>query len=181
MAKWNQEAEDILRQARREEIKVLVWGPGDPGIGTTEEKKKAYEKRLKIREALRKEFPFAEVFFTEDPEMQGLGFPGITTLELEALQASIADVVVMLDISRGTDLELDYFVPNFTWFRDKVYVFLPERHVPPRGLVKEVFDYIHPKRVKGFTEAEFEECKVATEWAVNGALSAAIKKRLQRN
>src|ERR1043165_7933030 len=134
MPKWKQEAQDLLRQCRNEPIKILVWGPGDPGPKAPREKQKAYRKRLKIRKVLRSRFPFAEVYFSEDPEMKALRLTGMSDLDLEMLQATFADLIIMLDITRGVDLELDYFLPNFPWFRDKAYIFLPEQYVSTNGL-----------------------------------------------
>jgi len=179
MSSWADEARDTLAVAKFETLRILVWGPGDPGVGAPPERVDAYNKRLQIRDELRKQFPRAEVFFSEDPEMQALGPPEMSQLEREALQASGANLVLMLDISRGTDLELDHFVPTYSWFRDKVYVLLPERYVPPRGLAKEVFDYIRPTQVVGYSDDEFKLSKVVRERAVNVATIIAMKKRLK--
>jgi len=68
----------------------------------------------------------------------------------------------MLDISRGADLELDHFVPTYPWFRDKVYVFLPEAYVGTTGLVSDVLKYLRPDQLLGYTAAEYGACTVAT-------------------
>lgn len=86
----------------------------------------------------------------------------------------------MLDLSRGADLELDHFVPTYSWFRDKVFVFLPQRYIPPRGLVREIFDYLKPEQVEGFSPKEFRECVVATEKAVQVAETVALDMQLRR-
>jgi hypothetical protein len=174
MINWKNEADGIRRDAHYVPIKILVWGPGDPGSGAPSEKRKGYEKRLQIRDILRTSFPRAEVYFSEDPELVEISKPINGTLRKEALQARIADLVLMLDVSRGVDLELDYFVSNYPWFREKVHVFLPERFVPPKGLVKEVFDYLKPNQVEGFTDQEFEDCYVATQRSICAAEAVAL-------
>jgi hypothetical protein len=171
---YRNEAQEILEFSRLQPIKILVWGPGIPEPSASIERKAAYGKRLKIRDNLRLIFPRAEVFFSEDPEMVELSAPLRGQLRREALQARIADLVIMLDISRGADLELDHFVPTYPWFRDKVYVFLPEEYVPPRGLVREVFAYLPEDQVEGYTQQEFEECTLATKKAMEIAQSVAV-------
>jgi hypothetical protein len=101
-------------------------------------------------------------------------------LRKEAIQARTSDLVLMLDISRGADLELDHFVPTYPWFREKVYVFLPERFVPPQGLTSEVFNYLRPDQVEGYTDIEYESCVVASQKAVKVAETVALDKFLRR-
>lgn len=179
MPDWRAEAQEIRKSFRYENIKILVWGPGDPGDGASQDKRLAYAKRLQIRDILRQEFPRAEVYFSEDPEMIQISEGIRGQLRKEALQARTADLVLMLDISRGTDLELDYFVPKYPWFREKVYIFLPEEYVRSRGLVREILDYLHPNQIEGFTDDEFRKCHVATRKAVSIAETVALDKRLQ--
>jgi len=106
------EYQKIKETARCQPITILVWGPGDPGDGASPEKIKAYQKRLKIKTHLRERFPSAGVFFSEDKEMQELALTGQSQLEKQAVQARIAHLVLMLDISRGVDLEVDHFIPK---------------------------------------------------------------------
>lgn len=179
MGRWKDEADEIRRGVHYVPIKILVWGPGDPGSGAPDEKRKGYEKRLQIRDLLRTSFPHAEVYFSEDTEMVEVGEAVSGQLRREALQARIADLVLMLDISRGADLELDHFVPTYPWFREKVHVFLPERFVNSQGLVGEVFDYLRRDQVEGFTDEEFETCLVATEKAIRVAETVALAHRLR--
>ncbi len=178
MPNYGQEANEIRANSHYEHIKILVWGPGNPGTGATPDRQRAYEKRLQIRDVLRTRFPRAEVYFSEDPEMIQIteGIPG--QLRKEALQAKISDLVLMLDISRGADLELDHFVPTYPWFRDKVHVFVPERYMPPSGLVSEVFNYLRPEQIEGYSDADFEACVVATQKAVQVAEYVALGIRL---
>jgi hypothetical protein len=62
-------ARRIRRRAHLEEFVVLVWGPGDPGPGADADALLAYRKRLEIRQNLEREFPEAEVVFSEDAAM----------------------------------------------------------------------------------------------------------------
>ena len=179
MSTFKEEGENITRQVQRQEIKILVWGSGDPGPTASPEKRKAYEKRVQIKKVLESTFPNAEVHFSEDPEMIQLTDHLVGQLRKEAVQARIADLIIMLDISRGADLELDHFVPTYSWLRDKVHAFLPERYVSSQGLVKEVFDHLKPEQVEGFTDQEFEECTVATVKAIRPAESMAYDLMLQ--
>lgn len=179
MSEWVDEAGKIKAALRYEPLKILVWGPGDPGSSATPECRKAYEKRLQIKQILADKFRCSEVYFSEDPEMVQISEGIRGQLRKEVLQARIADLIIMLDISRGADLELDHFVPTYPWFRDKVYVFLPEQFVPPHGLVREVFDHLTRDQVEGFSTEEFERCSLATEKAVQIAESFALIKKLR--
>jgi hypothetical protein len=110
--------------------------------------------------------------------MQALGPPTLSQLEREALHADIADLVVLLATSRGSELEMDHFIPTHPRIRDKIYVLIPERYKSTEGLSQEVLDYLRGVQVVGFTQDEFDLCKVATEKSVNITLGAALKKRL---
>lgn len=169
----------VTAAAKYEHIRVLVWGPGDPGPAAPADRSAAYEKRLKIKKVLRAEFPCAEVYFSEDPEMDALTNGAGGVLRREALQAYTSNLVIMLDLGRGVDLELDHYVPTYGWFCKKVHVFLPGKYLPATGLVKEVLDLIPPRQIEGFTDAEFADCSLATGKAVRAALAVAIEQRLR--
>lgn len=176
MGTYIEEANALLKAAYYEPIKVLVWGPGEPPKGSDD---RAYKKRVQIKDLILEKFPRSEVYFSEDPEMQKLSAMMKGHLRKEALHAKLSDLVLMLDVSRGADLELDHFVPTYSWFREKVYVFLPEKYVSSKGLVKDVFDYLREDQIEGFTDEEFEKCTLATEKALRIAQSVAITKRMQ--
>lgn len=169
-----EDAERIKQNAKYEPITILIWGPGKPGRRAPLERRKAYKKRLQIKDVLKKEFPRASVHFSEDAEMVEIGEGVIGQLRVEALQAKVSDIVLMLDISRGTDLELDHFVPRYPWFREKVHVFLPQKYVGTQGLVAEILKYVPHDQIEGFSDEEFDRCDVATVKAVRAALSAAL-------
>lgn len=175
-----EDAARIRQDAKFEPITILVWGPGDPGLRASAARRKAYRKRVQIKESLKREFPRASVHFSEDPEMIELGVGIRGQLRIEAVQARISDLILMLDVSRGADLELDHFVPTYPWFRDKVHVFLPEKYVAGTGLVSEVLNYIPRNQIEGFTDKEFRECKVAKVKAVEAALGVALDLYMRR-
>jgi hypothetical protein len=156
-------SETLRAMAKAYPLKVLVWGPGDPGAGASEEVRKGYEKRLQIKEQIQTNFPNATVRFSEDPEMQEMGYPGMTKLEQETEHAYWADLIVSLFISRGAYFELDYMIPAFSWIRDKVYLLLPDRYVSTEGFIKELYNFLRPVQIKGYTDEEYRICKVATE------------------
>ncbi len=177
---YKEEAKRIRENARHEPIIILVWGPGEPSEHASPEKCKAYEKRLKMKTHLKDEFPRAEVFFSEDVEMKGLAQKGQSQLQAQAMQAKIANLILMLDLGRGVDLELDHFVPKYPWFRDKVYVFLPMQYVSTKGLVAEVLDKLESNHVIGFSEQDFESCNLVKETVVQVVNTVAMDHYLQR-
>ena len=166
------EAERLMRDLSRQPLKILVWGPGEPAEDTTD--RRGYEKRVQIRDAIRDKFPSSEVYFSEDPEMQDISSAFKGQLDREVMQAWVADFVIVLDMSRGSDLELDHFIPTYSWFRKKVHVFLPEEYVNSGGLADEVFNELNPDRLEGFTREEFEECSLARVKAINATTRAAL-------
>ena len=180
MSDWEQDADRVRQKAHYEPLKILVWGPGDPGAAGSEPAKKAYAKRQQMKAVLQREFPCAEVHFSEDAEMirlsEGIG----GQLRKEALQARTADLILMLDIGRGVDLELDHFIPAYSWFPPKVHVFLPIEHVSTKGLVREILDYLKPHQIEGFTADEYDKCIVASEKVVRPTLNVALDHLLQR-
>lgn len=179
MTRWHAKADQIKADLMYVPLNILVWGPGDPGPNAPEERRRNYQKRIQMVNVLRTTFPRADVHMSEDPEIQDLLPELATTLQLETMHAQVADLVLILDTSRGADLELDHFVSNYSWFRNKVYVFLPARYVNTQGLAKEVFDQLHPKRVIGYTPEELEQCTVATVRTVQVATIAAMEYKIK--
>ena len=163
---WEQEEEKLRRLARKQELRILVWGPGDPGTGGDAASQQRYKKRVQMRDAVQAAFTESEVRFSEDPVLVNSTayIPG--QLRKEAVHASAAHVVLMLDVSRGVDLELDHFVPTYTWFRDKAYVFLPEAYVGTSGLVSDVLQYLREDQVRGFSQDDLDSCRLATQVSV---------------
>jgi hypothetical protein len=174
MDEWREDAQRLIRKARKRRLKILVWGPGDPGTDSPETKRRLYEKRLKIQETLKAVFPRATVYKSEDPEARKL-VEGVTDeLVQEEAQALTAHIIMVLAISRGTEVEIDYFVPVHPWFRSKAFVFIPQRYLPPRGMVKNIFKHLTDDQVIGYTEDEFVNCTLATQKAVEAATNVAM-------
>ncbi|NLE58615.1 MAG: hypothetical protein GX616_09665 [Planctomycetes bacterium] len=171
---WQKESDEIWDLVRYQRIRILVWGPGDPGPDASEESRRAYQKRLQIRDHLREQFPRAEVHFSEDEQLVELSKDVEGQLRKEAFQARSAHRVIMLDISRGADLELDHFIPKYPWFAPKAFVLLPEQFVSTTGLVKEILDHLTPRQIEGYSEEEFRQCTVATVKALRPAKEAAL-------
>jgi len=148
----------LKRKARQQQLVILVWGPGDPGSGGSDLARKYWVKRNQIRDNLATLYPNAEVLFSEDSalrdETRGLG----TTLDQELLDASIADCILILDVSRGAHVEVDRFaaIPDIA---AKMTILIPETYVGGTGLVSQ----IHRRAtVVGFADAELDSCAVAT-------------------
>jgi hypothetical protein len=182
MTRYTEEAEKIRSEARKIALTILVWGPGKPGPKASRKDRKAYKKRSDIRKALNANFPNAEVHFSEDAEMEALTLDTEDKLLKEAVQAKISDLIVTLAISRGANVELDYFIPKYPWIRDKLHVFLPEQYVLERtGLVWEVLHYLKPAQIQGYTDEEYKVCTLATEKAVAAATAFALRKMLLSN
>ena len=177
--RWHEEADKYINAARKYPLRILVWGPGKPDKRATPEERKPYEKRVQIKSVLRKHFPNAEVYMSEDPEMNALA-PGVKDkLKREAIQARTADLVLVLAIGRGTALEIDHFVTTYPWIRDKMYILLQKRYVRTKGLVKEVYKLLSDNQIEGYTDHEFHECLVATVKAVDIATEVGLARVLR--
>ncbi len=130
---------------------------------------------MKIKAHLKERFPSAGVFFSEDKEMQELALTGQSQLEKQSVQARMAHLVLMLDLTRGVDLEVDYFIPKYPWFREKAYVLLPDQYVSTKGLTETVFDMLGSNHIIGFSNTEFDSCKLVTEKVDGIAHTIALK------
>lgn len=169
----------IRESARRLPLGILVWGPGQPESTESSGERESYEKRVQIKSVLKREFPNAEVYFSEDPEMDELSRDITDQLLKQALQARTVDAIIHLDMGRGAYLELDHFIPTYSWIRDKMFVLQLDKYASSQGLVRNVFDLLKTNHISHFTEAEFRECKVATEKAVRCVFQIAMSKVLR--
>ena len=146
----------------------------------SKEEQESYEKRLQIKAVLKREFPNAGVYFSDDPEMEELSRDIDDQLLKQAFQARTVDGIIHLDIGRGTYLELDHFIPTYPWIRDKMYVLQQDKYASSQGLVtRNVFDLLKTNHISHFSEAEFRECKVATEKAPRCVFQIAVNKVLR--
>ncbi len=167
--------EDILRikeDIRYQPIRVLIWGPGSPRTEAGE-KSKEYLKREQIKQELSQRFPRAEVYFSE--ELMDIDLASERPLLQEAVHAKISDLIIILDLGRGAELELDHFVLQYPWFRNKVFLLIKEEYLNTHGLVIEVFKYLPPHQIKGFSEDDFEKCTVASSLAVEATEVACLE------
>jgi hypothetical protein len=163
----------LRKTAKYMELMILVWGPGDPGPGGSPALRRYWEKRKQIREVLQQVFPNAEVFFSEDAELEALTRSiGRDILDQELVQAYSADCILVLDLTRGAHVEVDRF-SNYPAIAAKMNVLIPDRYVGSTGLVA----HVHKRtNVIGFSDEEFEMCRVATEKAVQIVEMVAINK-----
>jgi hypothetical protein len=162
----------VLDRARRQQLVVLVWGPGDPGPHGSRETKKYWKKRNQIRDLLAKEFKESQVYFSESDALRDHTRDLDTMLTEELVHAAVADCILVLDISRGAHVEVDRF-STYPVLAKKLRVLLPQKYVGGSGLVSEVHSGL---RVIGFTDAEFRNCTLASEKAIKTVLSVAIEK-----
>jgi hypothetical protein len=175
MNDFEHRAQEIIDLARQQRLNVLIWGPGDPGESGDPDAKKGYAKRCLIRKELRENFPRAEIKFSEELK-ETITIRG--TIPQETVHAASADLVIILDISRGADLELDHFT-KYSWFRKKVWLFVPQEYLDSAGLVAEVFKLIPKDQRQGFTTEEFERCDVAKRMSVDVVTTVATLKLLE--
>ncbi len=178
MSSWVDGERELRARARAQELRVLIWGPAPSG--TDPNARRRYDKRLKFRETVVAAFPNAKVAFSEDDLLQDVTSYIRGQHRKEAVHAKLADLVVMLDISRGVDFELDHFVPTYPWFRDKVVVFLPEQFVSGTGLAREVLDYIPRNQVEPFSDSDFDACTLATQQLLRVVDAFAVNRFLQQ-
>ncbi len=167
MNPWKAREEKLRTLARKQELLVLVWGPGDPGSKASANAQLGFRKRKQIKAEIEQIFPGANVRFSEDSDLQNMTDYMRRQLRREMVHARIADVIVVLDVSRGADLEVDHFIQKYAWFREKAYVLLPQKYVGTKGLVADVFDLLPRRQLIGFTEDELKTCHVATQVCIS--------------
>lgn len=164
----------IIEGLRKKRLRLLIWGPGDPGKDGTAKAKANYEKRCLIRQTLKEKFPRSDVAFSEDLRTLEL----IGQLKQEAVHAKAAHAIIILALSRGADLELDHFVLNYKWFREKVWLLVPQEYLAKGSLVEdEVFKLIPQGQIQGFTAEEFDRSDVAKRMSVAIATTVAFNKK----
>ena len=149
-------------------IKVLVWGPGKAN-------RQGYAKREKIRSEIKQRFPNSEVYFSEDKELghvtSDLGDPLIE----EIVHANAADIIIALDVSRGSQIsrgvqaEIDFLSQDAS-IAKKLWVLIPDRFAPLSGFVKQILNGIE---VEFYSDAEFNDCTLASDKCVGKVLARA--------
>jgi hypothetical protein len=170
--KAKERIKELRRRARLQELVVLVWGPGDPGPTGSTEIRKYWEKRKQIRKAVSSKYPNAEVLFSESTALRDYTRDLNDLLAEELVHATIADCILVLDLSRGAHVEVDRFslLPEIA---AKMTVLLPDRYVGSTGLVSHVHRSIY---VLGFSDDELDRCYVATKKSLSVVDSFAIQK-----
>ena len=163
----------FLEDAKRLEMLVLIWGPGDPG-DSTHPNHKYWEKRCMIRELLRREFPNAGVYFSEDEALRKYTIHLDDALIEEGVHAEKADCILVLDVSRGAHVEVDRF-SALPLIAAKMRLLLPERYVGTKGLVSVIHKRV---RVVGFSDQEFDECSLARKKCIDIIHTVAVSKLL---
>lgn len=174
MSRYNDESQRYIGAACQQELLMLIWGPGDPGEGGSPEAKEGYKKRCLIRDALRANFPNAEVEFSEDLETGGIE----DLLLREAVQAKISDAVIILPISHGAYFELYYYSTKYKWFHDKAWVLAPQEYLNTTGIAGELLKRL-PRKF-GYTAEQFERCDT-TKMSLEIATAVATEKKLQQS
>lgn len=166
--------DNLRKKARDQVLVVLVWGPGDPGLGGSPDLLLYWQKRNQIRDVLVRTFPNAEILFSESDALRDHTRDLTDLLAEELVHASIADCILVLDVSRGASGEVDRFTstPDIA---AKMTVLLPERWVRGTGLVS----HVHKKtNVLGFSDEELNRCDVATKMSVSVVDTCAVQKLL---
>jgi hypothetical protein len=125
-----------------------------------------------IKKHLREAFQNSGIFFSEDDELRARTKHLEDVLVEEMVHGLAADCILILDVSRGAHVEVDQFATNAK-LAPKIRLLIPTRFVGTKGLVGVVHQRV---RVCGFTDEEFEACRVARDLAVNVVESVAIRK-----
>ncbi len=119
--------ETFEKEVLRKPLDILIWGPAKPFDTNDEYKTRLYEKRVGIKDQLKRSGHNA--LFSEeigDQAKRKFGFmPNLTALE--KIQIEKADLVVMLRVSYGTTGEFHDFYNNPDCAR-KMCVFFDGRH-----------------------------------------------------
>lgn len=172
MNEFERREQESRSLARYQSLVVLIWGPGDPGENGTDEEKQRYAKRCLIREVLKEHFPRSTIFFSEEIKKKN---PLTTQLDQERTEAFNADLVIILAMSHGSNLELVHFIKH-SWFRKKAWLLIPQQYLVSPGLADEVYKLIPENQRSGFTPEEYERSDVAKVMSVNALDVVANRK-----
>jgi hypothetical protein len=133
---------------RATSINVLVWGAGSG---------EHLEKRLKVQEVLRAQFPNSDVRFSEDPELNKF-IPGgeeLTIPQQELWHLGACDVCVVLDTSIGPGEEIAHFTGS--QFASRLLIFTHEKYRGSTsfpGFLRENQNQVF------YTQTEYDSCNV---------------------
>ena len=159
------------RRAARQELFILVWGPGEAKPDSPSLIKALSAKRIQIREALQTEFPFSRVEFSESPELRRYTEDLGDLMTEEMLHARAADCIIILNTSPSTRAEVDYFSQNAT-VASRMCVLQPDWE--PTGAINIASD----RRVSvfPFSKDDIDSCNLATRISIKAAMVLAIRK-----
>lgn len=158
----------LRQRATDQRLVVLVWGPGDPGPGRD---RALYEKRVQTRDALQRTFRLSEVYFSEDAALRSEVADLPDVLDEEYAEATVADVIIVFDTSRGAHVEVDSF-SSHPHIASKMHVFLPEEYVGS-GLAREVHEKV--ASVVPFSPDDLRVCNAKSR-AEAIVMAAAIRR-----
>jgi hypothetical protein len=142
----------LMRRARREELNILVWGPGNATDSPE------YRKRVKIRDELRSHFRSADVQFSEDLEgtladvLPAAG-KALSLRAKEAWHLAACHICVVLDVSPGAQAEIAYFTDS-AW-DGRLMVLAPEKY---KGSASFPADLRKNKNIVFYGKGEFDTC-----------------------
>lgn len=111
----------VERRLESVEMNVLVWGSGKGS-------QRDYQKREKIRQALKLFFRYGDIRFSEDPEIKDI-VPGANDLSIpqqELWHLHACDVCVVLDTSKGSGEEIAHFTGSSA--AHKLLIFTHEKY-----------------------------------------------------
>jgi len=161
---WGQKFTPYFDRLSKTPVCVLCWGPGEHAP------KELYDKRMELREHLRKSNPNNKVITSEEIKQVDTRFAILTDIEAEELQAREADLILVLLTSQkevsGAHAELLLYrnVPNFY---NKTILLLPKlsaKEAKKLGFSAKVFENFNPKNILCYTHDEFVTCQTMREF-----------------
>jgi hypothetical protein len=153
----------LRERARMEQLLVLVWGPGSSN-------KEYWGKRNQIRDEIKSVYKNAEVEFSESDVLRDHTRDLASLLVEELAHATVADCIIVLDVSRGAHVEVDRFSSR-PEIASKMTLLIPEEFVGGTGLVSHVHKHVN---VTGFSPSQFKDCNLATKLAISIVDGVAI-------
>lgn len=177
---WEQKFTPYFDELDKTQVFVLCWGPGEHAP------EEFYDKRIELRDDLRKSNPNNKVITSEEIQKIDKRFAILTEIEAEELQAREADLIIALltrqrEISGVyTELLLYKNVPNFY---DKTILLLPKldrKEAKKLGFSAEVFDDFNSKNVLRYTQDQFASCETMRKFCRKRVDSNRVKKLLSR-
>jgi hypothetical protein len=156
---------DLERIVAAVPVHILVWGPGDTAGPD-------WEKRKKIRETLTREFPNAQIAFSEDLPDDPSG-SDLTLQERELWHLSVSDITIVLDTSKGPGEEIAHFTR--TTMSRKLFILTNERYKAVKGFPAALRE--HENQVF-FNDGEYTSCSLI-ERVLRRAKQVALNKFLE--